>query len=414
MLFQPSNYLFVKPTPFREFIDVVDSSIVWETRPTYPFYQKLLEMAQQLLKSLEPLGAKDLIDVQSFIWVAKDLGNVVDVQGGDDITGGGSAGGDDENKKPSPVDYKEPTFDEIRHRIIENKIYLQDGILRRYHMSLKTRGFVILSGLSGSGKTWLAEAYAKAVGGEVRLVAVAPNWTTNEDLLGYFSPLTGKYHDTTVSRFIREAAQAHSNAKEAGVISVPYFLILDEMNLARVEYYFARFLSAMEIRARQDQAYIDLSPEDRVLLPPNFYFTGTVNVDETTHGFADKVYDRAQLIEMGVDLADLKSYLGEAEFSETVLKIWEIVQPLAPFAFRVLNEIMVYIKQGEQIGLAWKDALDEQILQKVLPKLKGTDPRLGNILDELEKQTKDELPLTYSKVHRMAGDYRTHGFTSYF
>ena len=77
-----------------------------------------------------------------------------------------------------------------------------------------------------------------------------------------------------------------------------FHVILDEMNLARVEHYFSRFLSAMEIRAREGAAQLDLAPGHHVELTPNLRFTGTVNVDETTHGFADKVFDRAQVLEL--------------------------------------------------------------------------------------------------------------------
>ena len=174
--------------------------------------------------------------------------------------------------------------------------------VRRYHLSLQTRGFVILAGVSGSGKSWLAEAYADAVAGEKLVVAVAPNWTTNEDLLGYLNPLDNHYYDTDFSLFLRAAAREWKQAAADGRTPVPYYLVLDEMNLARVEYYFAKFLSAMERRARDEEAVLELSPreQDHVLLAPNLFVTGTVNIDETTFGFADKVYDRAQLLEIPV------------------------------------------------------------------------------------------------------------------
>src|SRR5207248_274214 len=147
---------------------------------------------------------------------------------------------------------------------------------RRYHLSLNSRrGFVILAGVSGTGKTWLAEAYARAVGGRLLVVPVAPNWTTNEDLLGYRNPLDQQYYDTDFSQFLREAAAAYETR---GPSARPYHLILDEMNLARVEYYFAKFLSAMEQRARSSEARIELAPDVTVALPPNLYVIGTVNV----------------------------------------------------------------------------------------------------------------------------------------
>src|SRR5262249_36780624 len=80
--------------------------------------------------------------------------------------------------------YDEPAFDVIAEGVAEAGMTLSKELLRRYHVSLKTRGFVVLSGVSGTGKTWLAEAYADAVKANAIVVPVAPNWTTNEDLLG--------------------------------------------------------------------------------------------------------------------------------------------------------------------------------------------------------------------------------------
>ena len=140
--------------------------------------------------------------------------------------------------------YLEPDFETIRSRIEAEGLVVSDRTLRRFHLSLRSRGFVILSGISGTGKTWLAQAYARAVGGRGRLVPVAPNWTTNEDLIGYFNPLREVYYDTPFSNFLREAAIEWESAVGEQRTPVPYYLVLDEMNLARVEYYFATFLSA--------------------------------------------------------------------------------------------------------------------------------------------------------------------------
>ena len=178
-----------------------------------------------------------------------------------------------------------PAFTEIAQAIRTEGMSITDRSLRRYHLSLQTRGFVVLCGVSGSGKTWLAEAYARAVGAEHSLVAVAPNWTTNEDLLGYVNPISGEYQDTTFSLFLRAAAAEFQSATQEDRDPQPYHVVLDEMNLARVEYYFAKFLSAMEVRARHTTATIELAPADELLLTPNLFFVGTVNVDETTHGF---------------------------------------------------------------------------------------------------------------------------------
>lgn len=104
-------------------------------------------------------------------------------------------------------EYVEPPFEEIIAKITSKGIVLNERILRSYYLSLKIGRLIILAGPSGTGKTWLTEVYANAVGAAHQLVPVAPNWTTNEDLLGYADPLQqGVYHDTSFSSFLRQAA----------------------------------------------------------------------------------------------------------------------------------------------------------------------------------------------------------------
>lgn len=313
-----------------------------------------------------------------------------------------------------PEAYVEPPFAEVAAAIRRQGMRVDDGVLRRYHLALRVRGFVILAGVSGTGKTWLAEAYARAAGARHLVVPVAPNWTTNEDLLGYLNPIDTQYHDTPFSRFLREASAEFVRAREHDVAPRPFHLVLDEMNLARVEYYFARFLSAMEQRAREGTAEIELAANDAVLLPPNLLFVGTVNVDETTHGFADKVFDRAQLIELEAGRDAMQAHLGEAGHGPLLLEVWDAVREVAPFAFRVADEIARYVEAGTRHGSALEELLDEQLLQKVLPKIKGTDPRVGAALERLEMLAEDRFPLTHGKVRRMRDDFQQHGFASYF
>jgi energy-coupling factor transporter ATP-binding protein EcfA2 len=309
--------------------------------------------------------------------------------------------------------YVEPPFEAIRSAVAERGLRIDAQTLRRYHLSLKTRGFVVLSGQSGSGKTWLAELYAEVVGARALLVAVAPNWTTNEDLLGYLDPLSSRYRHTPFSQFLLEAADEHSRAAAEDRAARPFHLILDEMNLARVEYYFARFLSAMEVRARAGTATLALAADHQALLTPNLKFIGTVNVDETTHGFADKVYDRAQLIEVGVDEAAIREHLGTAPYAADLLAVWRTVLPVAPFAFRVVDEIASYFREADRIGAA-ASALDEQLLQKVLPKIKGTDLRCQTALEGMTALDADRFPLTQAKASAMLEGFRAHGFASFF
>lgn len=322
-----------------------------------------------------------------------------------------------ERSDPEPVaqePFEERSAEEIAKRVRAAGISISDRMFRRYHLALRTRGFVILAGISGGGKTWLAETYAIASGAELLVVPVAPNWTTNEDLLGYLNPIDGGYCHTPFSRFMTKAAIEYALATQDGKTPRPYHLVLDEMNLARVEHYFAKFLSAMEARTRNGTCPMHLAPDLTVELTPNLHVIGTVNVDETTYGFADKVFDRAQLIELEVPRDALHTLVENHDYGDTIMRVWDVIHPIAPFGFRVLDEVAAYTTEALSHGSTWQEALDDQLLQKVLPKIKGTDPKLGGVLEELELATQDDLPLSHAKVKRMRSDFVAHGFVSYF
>ena len=112
-------------------------------------------------------------------------------------------------------------------------------VIENYLTLTRSNDLIILAGDSGSGKTNLVQSFAKAVGGVAKIIPVKPNWTSSEDLLGYYNPLEKKYLATP---FLEALIEAQQNPE------VPYFICLDEMNLARVEYYFADFLSKLESR----------------------------------------------------------------------------------------------------------------------------------------------------------------------
>lgn len=317
--------------------------------------------------------------------------------------------------QPPPIPpAKPPGFEAIAAHVRALGLRLSERTLRRFHTAMETRGFIILSGISGTGKTWLAEAYAKAVGAEFLLVPVAPNWTSNEDLLGYFNPLDKEYHHTLFSQFLQRAADEFQSAEKANRIPRKFIVLLDEMNLARVEQYFAKFLSGMEIRSRSRAAAIELWNHEQALLTPNLYFVGTVNIDETTHGFADKVHDRAQLIELAVERDDLADHVGTAAWGSALLEIWDAVADIAPFAYRVVDDIRAYIDHATGQGASWEEALDEQVLQKILPKLNGTDVRLQGALEQVVEWAQEAYPLTAAKAQRMLQAFQQHGFSSYF
>ncbi|MGZ8570895.1 MAG: McrB family protein [Actinomycetota bacterium] len=290
---------------------------------------------------------------------------------------------------------------------------ISDDVIRRYHLSISTRGFVILCGPSGTGKTWLAQAYAECLQARTKLVAVDPSWSSNEDLLGYLSPLDGFYHGTPFSEFVKEAAREWDAANREYRPPRFFHVILDEMNLARVEHYFSRFLSSMEVRSREGVAQLDLAPGHHVELTPNLRFTGTVNIDETTHGFADKVFDRAQVIELPLERTDVMEHLDGAPHADTLLAVWDSLRSVAPFGFRVLDEVNTYVHAAEEIGTDWRQAFDEQLVQKVLPRVRG-DGSAGVALDTFIATLGDDFPLATAKATRMRAELDAHGFLAFF
>lgn len=319
---------------------------------------------------------------------------------------------------PAGPSMRPKTLREIAAAIEASGLRIDLRTLRRYHVALSVRGFVILAGISGTGKTWLTKAYADAIGAAYRLVPVAPNWMANEDLLGFYNPLVTSgeaYQDTAASQFIRDAAREFAAAEAEERTPRPFHLVLDEMNLARVEHYFAKFLSALEVRERGDEAVIELHKTDHVALTPNLVVIGTVNVDETTHGFSDKVYDRAQLLELAAPRDLLEQHLRGTVAAESALAVWDAVQAVAPFGFRVVDDLVEYVRANvEDHGVAWEEAFDEQIVQKVLPKLRGSDPRVGAALEALIVLSNERFVLTHQRATRMLEGFRQHGFASFW
>lgn len=127
----------------------------------------------------------------------------------------------------------------IQSYLKEQDILYPRHIIENYLTLIRSNDLIVLAGDSGSGKTNLVQSFAKAVGGVSKIIPVKPNWTSSEDLLGYYNPLEKKYLATP---FLDALIEAQQNPE------VPYFICLDEMNLARVEYYFADFLSKLEDR----------------------------------------------------------------------------------------------------------------------------------------------------------------------
>ena len=273
------------------------------------------------------------------------------------------------------------------------------------------------------------------------VVPVRPDWVDNRGLLGYLNPLTNEYSTTPFLNLLLRARNEERRAAAAGEKSHPFFVILDEMNLARVEHYFSDFLSALEsgerIPLHEDEDTESGESESgpqvprQLMVPGNVLFTGTVNVDETTYMFSPKVLDRAFTIEF--DQVDLEGYTkGESseeasglsldgaqtslsllqsrpsegdewkpsredwvEFSEesskhqqALLKLHDVLEAQhRHFGYRVANEIARFVnlarEQAADADAAVDAAFDLALLQKVLPKFHGTKQELESLLEEI-------------------------------
>lgn len=337
---------------------------------------------------------------------------------------------------------------------------LKTDFARRYITSLLAKPFVILIGNSGTGKTRISKQFAEYLEWESDegkknwvIIPVGADWTDNTKILGYYNPLAedgnGKYEKTKIVELIEEA----NRHKE-----IPYFVILDEMNLSHVERYFSDFLSHMET---PDTPFELEGYTRRLDYPENMFVVGTVNIDETTYMFSPKVLDRANVIEFkpqkedvfkvfsaagtvgkmvpvndgsaqaflklakeirtgkfAVD-EDLTHYYTDVDgdftgsnldYVEGVFSdIYEIVQKYDfEFAFRTVKEIRNYIAAAyellEKTEFNLNQIIDEQLLQKILPKIHGNKKEIGQMLEELTGLCdKYSLVLSKKKIEQMKG-----------
>lgn len=233
----------------------------------------------------------------------------------------------------------------------QKNLYYSEEILEQFYGALCTNQLLILSGSPGTGKTSLVEGFSEAIGSNLKIIAVQPNWTDNQDLLGFYNPIEKTYVSTP---FLDAIIEAKENPEKL------YIICLDEMNLAQVEFYFSEFLSKLQSVERTIELYsdyiykqtknelinkicdltgIDLNKNDldlidklnkiniqdkdyfyklkwqwnfinrypaKIQIPKNIRFVGTINKDETTKDLSPKVIDRSYIME-------IKSYDKEIE-----------------------------------------------------------------------------------------------------
>ncbi|MDD3360737.1 MAG: hypothetical protein PHW34_03600 [Hespellia sp.] len=182
-------------------------------------------------------------------------------------------------------------------------LYYTPEIIRRFVAGMAASKILILEGISGTGKTSLPYSFSRYVCNPATLVSVQPSFRDRTELLGYFNEFSKRFNETEFLRALYEA-----NYRED-----PSFIVLDEMNLARIEYYFAEMLSVLEMPSK-DEWVIDLVPtqwegdpakmeDGKIYVPDTLWFVGTANNDDSTFTITDKVYDRAIPIELN-DRAD--------------------------------------------------------------------------------------------------------------
>ena len=359
----------------------------------------------------------------------------------------------------------------LKENVLKSGLVFSGTLISRFVASLLTKPFVLLTGLSGSGKTKIAQSFARWISNDksqYKIIPVGSDWTNREPLLGYPNGLdTDEYilPDSGALRLIIEASKEENQLK-------PYFLILDEMNLSHVERYFADFLSVMEsdeeimlYSGKQRKSSDGIEVPDKISWPQNLFVIGTVNIDETTYMFSPKVLDRANTIEFRIDDNHIKNFLEQPSkidlsvldgkgasmaqhflalakdnqieqdkiYTETFVKFFNELKKIgAEFGYRTAIEMLLLIKKLNTVGEFTKEqCIDIALMQKLLPKLHGSRSKISKVLDALislclkegisfsivkSDEIKPEeilYPITFEKLVRMYRNALDNGFTSY-
>ncbi|MCX6246055.1 MAG: DUF3578 domain-containing protein, partial [Bacteroidetes bacterium] len=339
---------------------------------------------------------------------------------------------------PPSKPYEPFQYNKFINQVSLSGLFFSEKVSLRLICSLLTKPFVILTGLSGSGKTKLAQAFTMWIcedESQYCLLPVGADWTNREPLLGYPNALQKEEYVKPDNRIIDLLIQASKNTEK------PYFMILDEMNLSHVERYFADFLSIMEsknalelytgsLRKSSDNLEIPLE----IAWPKNLFIIGTVNIDETTYMFSPKVLDRANVIEFMVTADEMKSYLNSnislnlknlekgganmardfliiavdesiktndlTEINKTLLSFFtDLKETGAEFGYRSASEILRFSGIMNKIEPNWSmsEIVDAAIMQKLLPKLHGSRRKLEPVLKTLAGKCFSET-ISYEQI----------------
>ena len=279
------------------------------------------------------------------------------------------------------------------------KLYYDIADIRRFIAGMAVSRLVILQGMSGTGKTSLAHAFGSFTDNMSTVIPVQPMWKERSDLVGYYNEFTKRFNETLLLQKMYEA----NYSKDI------YVTVLDEMNIARVEYYFAEFLSLLEL-PNPEERYIDVVSDKwdtdpkqlrdgRIKLPENMWFVGTANNDDSTFAISDKVYDRAMILNLDAKSERFaapktrKAIISAEQFEALVeqavkeygvskrnkqrlekLDKYLIDHFHITFGNRIMKQINTYIPVYVACGGDELDALDDILSKKVIRKLETQNP----------------------------------------
>ena len=278
-------------------------------------------------------------------------------------------------------------------------LYYSIDDIRRFIASLGVSPIIIMQGMSGTGKTSLASAFGNFVQHDSTIIPIQPMWKERSDMIGYFNEFTERFNEMTLLK----------NLYEANYNREIYVTVLDEMNIARVEYYFADFLSLLELPNKNDRRLEVVSDtwdndpkrlvKGKLTLPDNMWYIGTANNDDSTFAISDKVYDRAMIMNLDKKAEPFvapptqslalscdhlhKLYnaaMGEFSLTRRCQRKLQLLDEYMVEHFHVTfgNRIMKQIKQYVPIFIACGgkelDALDDIFAKKILRKLESQNP----------------------------------------
>jgi 5-methylcytosine-specific restriction enzyme B len=374
---------------------------------------------QQLISDL-----KEMIDIYMEYYNKFILGNTDEESG--------------EEHMDNNINETKQIIESVRTYILSKSFIYSYSDLANFYLSLKSKPFVILAGVSGTGKSKLVRLFAEAVGatvdnGQFKMISVKPDWNDNTELFGYKN-IAGDFIPGQLTSIILETVKPENKHK-------PYFICLDEMNLARVEYYLSDYLSLIESREFWGQEIItdklfskgyhkEDSEYNNIYLPDNLYLIGTVNMDDTTYAFSRKVLDRANTIEFSaVNLEELNfEFTNEVRqivqnndflktrflnISDALTEDTEYVKAINDkvieinnimkkgnrhFGYRVRDEIVFYMLENKISSVIEEEdtAFDYVVMQKVLPTINGSDAKIKDILVGLYNICNPEKPVVAS------------------